>query len=157
MEDFDHFLGARGRGDENSAVVMVEGPTTIRSSWPAYRPVSSDRRRALTFKRFSARSEATPEPRRHLALKDLGTWDNLRAGLTPCPAVGVCLIIAALRKPAVPRQPRNTLAAYRSRCRFVAPRPSGFGPKDEPIRQKALLPGSCLFVFALAKYDDGSA
>jgi hypothetical protein len=26
MEDFDHFLGARGRGDENSAVVMVEDP-----------------------------------------------------------------------------------------------------------------------------------
>jgi hypothetical protein len=30
------------------------------------------------------RSEATPEPRRHLALKDLGTWDNL-SGPDPMP------------------------------------------------------------------------
>jgi hypothetical protein len=51
-------------------------------------------------------------------------------------AVGVCLILAALRKPAIPRQPRNTLAAYRSWCRPVAPRPSGFGAKDEPIAKK---------------------
>jgi hypothetical protein len=31
------------------------------------------------------------------------------------------------------------------------PRPSGFGAKDESIRQKAVPPGGCLFVFALTK------
>jgi hypothetical protein len=39
----------------------------------------------------------------------------------------------------------------------AAPRPSGFGANGEPIHQNALLPGSCLFVFALTKYDDASA
>jgi|SRR5580704_8550941 hypothetical protein len=49
-----------------------------------------------------------------------GAWDNRRAGLTPSHALGACLIIAALRKSAVSRQPRNTLVAYRFRCRPVA-------------------------------------
>src|ERR1700730_12234485 len=31
-------------------------------------------------------------------------------------------------------------------------RPSGFGAKDKPFRQKALPSGCCLFVFALTKY-----
>jgi hypothetical protein len=36
-------------------------------------------------------------------------------------------------------------------------RPSRFGMIREPFRQTALPPGSCLFVFALTKYEDGSA
>ena len=58
------------------------------------------------------------------------------------------------------RFPASPGTCWRCIVPAVAPwhlRPSGFSVIREPFRQTALPPGSCLFVFALTKYEDGSA
>jgi hypothetical protein len=66
MEDFDHFLGARGRGDENSAVVMVEDPPpSVLLGLPTGRSrrIAGERSLSKGFPR---------EAKRHRSLED--TW-----------------------------------------------------------------------------------
>jgi hypothetical protein len=65
--------------------------------------------------------------------------DRTRRSGTREHAVGVCHIIAVLRKAAVPRQPRTTLAAYHSRCRPVAPDRAALVRKLDQFAKKHFL------------------